>query len=156
MYIYKKKIYIYIFFPFYVCSSITPKCFNQSRWFFLFLVGHVLPLVQLQNLFAFVFCELFFFFFLQVQFLCMPIDYSGLDWAIRMKPFAFSRGNLQISPVCRISPIYSLLIIVIAKNLLFTNFIYLCSVILVQLLNWYQDDSKPAAWPSALKLRFSI
>lgn len=84
-------------------------------------------------------------FFLQVEFLCMPIDYLGLDWAIRMKPFASSRGNSQTGPVCKISSIYSLLTIVVAKNLLFTNFIWSMfsdfSTIVKLISRWFQISS---------------
>lgn len=132
---------------FRVCSSISSERLDQSKWSLLHLVRHVFPVFQLQNSFVFVFLTIFL---VKIQFLSMTIDYSGFDW------FASFSGSPSIDPVWTISPICLLLITVIAKNLLFTNFIYICLVIDLQLLKWYRDDSKTAVWTSALKLRFPI
>lgn len=140
----KKLIFLH---QFRVRSSISSERLDQSKWSLLHLVRHVLSLVQLQNSFVFVFLTIFLH---KIQFLCMTIDYLGFDW------FGSFSGSPSIDPVWTISPICLLLITVIAKNLLFTNLIYVCLVIALQLLEWYRDDSKTAAWTCVLKLCFPI
>lgn len=129
----KKGRYLNSTFVSFLCMLISPKLYDQWGCVFLHLVGHVLPLIQRQHSFLHLSNYFFFFFFFaKIQFLYIFIDYSGLNCAIEMKPSASSRGN---QPVYKISPICSLWTIVIPKNLVFTNFIYVYSVMALQLLN---------------------
>lgn len=67
--------------------------------------------------------------FAKMQFLCTFVGYSALNCAIGTKSFAFSRDRPSIGTVCKISPICWLLTIVVANNSLFTDFIYVRSVL---------------------------
>lgn len=63
----------HIFF-FYVYSPISLKWLNQSGWFFLYLVAHMLRLVLLKNFVDSVIVNYFFFFF-KKTFIFAPIIY---------------------------------------------------------------------------------
>ena len=62
------------YFLFYVYSPISLKWLNQSGWFFLYLVEHMLRLVLLKNFVDSVIVNYFFFFF-KKTFIFAPIIY---------------------------------------------------------------------------------
>ena len=97
-----------------------------SAWFLLDSASYILPLAPLQKfLYLFFYTIFFFLFFSKIQFLRMLVDYSGVDWAIRMKRFSSCGNGSPIVPVSKICPICSSLNIVTANYILFTDYVTL-------------------------------